>query len=357
MSRIDDDREAARLAERIAEQRRQEDRLRTDKKAADSAFSRLVSESQKQQGQMQRQNLNRGHSSEADAKFLEKANPFSDERTKEDRGRALGRYGMLHARAEEKQHNVVLRELMGQKAKSAQEGPKQTEKKGLQGQGGRQTVSENPEVAKKQSEQMAKLHQSDRAFSRAEVREQAEAGKKSVAQTESQQEARTSQLKGDDKKHDEVKAETRSARTEERASHMRQASEPKRSDKETREELSSLLSTNPALMEPAPIVRPKSTGDSERLRKLASEIAQKIVERVRVGTNKAGNAEFQIDLRSDVLSGLSLRVSSSGGKISVVFSGSDRNTLKTVEDQTEALRNALGVRGLTLTDIKLEMIS
>jgi len=111
------------------------------------------------------------------------------------------------------------------------------------------------------------------------------------------------------------------------------------------------------LMEPAPIVRPKSTGDSERLRRIASEIAQKIVERVRVGTNKAGNAEFQIDLRSDVLSGLSLRVSASAGKIDVVFSGSDRNSLKTVEEQSEALRTALDVRGLTLSNIKFEMTS
>jgi len=359
MSRIDDDREAARQAERIAEQRRQEDKLRTDKKATDSAFARLVGESQKQQGQIQRQNIHRGHASEADAKFLEKADPSSAERAKEDRERALGRYGVLSTRSGDKKTNVVLRELMEtnpKEAESAQafsESNKQVSKKQLQGQG----TWENQEQVKKHSEQAVKLHQSDREFSKAEIREQAEMGKKSVSQTESQQEARSAQSKSDDKKHTEMKSEARSARTEEKAAHMRQASETKRPDKETREDLGSLLRTNPALMEPAPIVRPKQTGDSERLRKIASEIAQKIVERVRVGTNKTGNAEFQIDLRSDVLSGLSLRVSASGGKISVVFSGSDKNTLKTVESQSEALRTALDVRGLTLTHMKFEMTS
>jgi len=358
MSRIDDDGNAARHAERVAEQRRQEEKLRTHKQAADSAFARLVSEGHKQQGQVQRQNLNRGHASEADAKFLEKADPSSSARTKEDRERMLGRYGVLSTRTGDKPTHVVLRELMGktpQEAKSekANEGEKSLSGKQLQGQ----TPAENQELAKKHSEQGTKLHLSDRELSKAEGREQAEAGKKSASQTEGQLESRSAQSRVDAKKHAEVGAEARSARTEEKASDMRQASKAKLSDKEGREDLGKLLSTNPALMEPAPVVRPKSTGDSERLRRLASEIAQKIVERVRVGTNKAGNAEFQIDLRSDVLAGLSLKVSSSGGKISVVFSGSDKNALKTVEEQSEALRNALDVRGLTLTDFKLEMIS
>ncbi len=111
---------------------------------------------------------------------------------------------------------------------------------------------------------------------------------------------------------------------------------------------------NPALMAPVPVARPKETGASERLRALANEIAQKIVERVRVGTNAAGKAEFQIDLRSSVLSGLSIKVSGGNGKIRAVFAGSDREVLKLLRDNAESLKQALGGRGLTLEDLRIE---
>ncbi|MCL2012567.1 MAG: hypothetical protein FWG75_07270 [Cystobacterineae bacterium] len=339
MSRIDDD-GAARQAERVAEQRRIEDKLRVDKQATNTVFSRLVSDSQKQQGQ----NINRGHASEAHAKFLEKADPSSAARMQADKERVLGRYARAGGES-----NAVLRELMGQEgesAKASSENNKPLSQKQLKEQSTQHS-----------QEQATKLQQGDRNLSKTETREQAEVGKKSASETESQVEGRSAQAKSDAKKYTAAREESKSIRAEEKTSDMRQAAELKRSNKEPQEDLGRLLNTNPALMEPAPLVRPKPTGDSERLRRIASEIAQKIVERVRVGTNKAGNAEFQIDFRSDVLSGLSMRVSSSGGKISVVFSGSDKNALKVVEEQSDALHTALDVRGLTLTHLKFEMNS
>lgn len=111
---------------------------------------------------------------------------------------------------------------------------------------------------------------------------------------------------------------------------------------------------NPALMAPVPVAQPKPTAGSDRLRAIANEIAQKIVERVRVGTNGAGAAEFQIDLRSDVLKGLSIKLSAKNGKISAVFSGSDRDVLKMIEEQSEGLKSALNGRGLKLEDLRFE---
>lgn len=112
---------------------------------------------------------------------------------------------------------------------------------------------------------------------------------------------------------------------------------------------------NPALMAPVPVAKPKPTAGSDRLRAIANEIAQKIVERVRVGTNAAGHAEFQIDLRNDVLSGLSIKISARNGKIQATFAGSDRQVLKMLEEQREGLKSALGGRGLTLEDLKFEV--
>jgi hypothetical protein len=111
---------------------------------------------------------------------------------------------------------------------------------------------------------------------------------------------------------------------------------------------------NPALMAPVPVAKPKSTAGSERLRAIANEIAQKIVERVRVGTNAMGNAEFQIDLRGDVLSGLSIKLTAKNGKIHAVFSGKDREVLKMLEEQRDGLKSALAGRGLTLEEMRVE---
>lgn len=111
---------------------------------------------------------------------------------------------------------------------------------------------------------------------------------------------------------------------------------------------------NPALMAPVPVAKPKDGPGSDRLRQLANEIAQKIVERVRVGTNAAGAAEFQIDLRSNVLAGLSIKVSGGRGKIKLVFSGQDREVLKLLGEQAEGLKKVLGGRGLTLDELRIE---
>jgi flagellar hook-length control protein FliK len=119
-------------------------------------------------------------------------------------------------------------------------------------------------------------------------------------------------------------------------------------------ELAAGFRFNPALMAPVPVAKPKATAGSERLRAMANEIAQKIVERVRVGTNAMGNAEFQIDLRGDVLSGLSIKLTAKNGKIQAVFSGKDREVLKMLEEQRDGLKSALAGRGLTLEDMRVE---
>lgn len=111
---------------------------------------------------------------------------------------------------------------------------------------------------------------------------------------------------------------------------------------------------NPALLAPAPVAKPRMAAGSDRLRLLANEIAQKIVERARVGTNAAGNAEFQIDLRSNVLSGLSIKLSSRNGRIKAVFSGNDREVLKMLQEQRERIQKALTERGLSLEELRVE---
>ncbi|HEY8207096.1 MAG TPA: flagellar hook-length control protein FliK [Myxococcaceae bacterium] len=111
---------------------------------------------------------------------------------------------------------------------------------------------------------------------------------------------------------------------------------------------------NPALMAPVAVAQPRTGVMSEKLRALANEIAQKIVQNVRVGTNRAGEAEFQIDLKSSVLNGLQIKVSSKHGKITAVFSGKDTEVLKLIKQNADGLKSALQGRGLTLADLRIE---
>jgi len=125
-------------------------------------------------------------------------------------------------------------------------------------------------------------------------------------------------------------------------------------DKKDGAEMAAGFRFNPALMAPVPVAKPTATAGSERMRALANEIAQKIVERIRVGTNAAGHAEFQIELRGDVLSGLSIKLSAKNGKIQAVFSGKDREVLKMLEQQRDGLKTALAGKGLTLETMRVE---
>jgi hypothetical protein len=111
---------------------------------------------------------------------------------------------------------------------------------------------------------------------------------------------------------------------------------------------------NPALMAPAPVAQPRVSAASERLRALANEIAQKIVQRVRVGTNKDGMAEFQIDLKSTVLAGLSMKVMGQRGRVRAHFQCKDEGVLKLLRDNADGLKAQLESRGLKLEELKIE---
>jgi hypothetical protein len=110
---------------------------------------------------------------------------------------------------------------------------------------------------------------------------------------------------------------------------------------------------NPALMAPVPVAKPKEKSP-EGLRVIATEIAQKIVERVLVGIDGAGRPEFQIELRSDVLAGLSIRISGANGKIHASFSAADRAVVKLLRETADGLKQALRKRGLTLEELRIE---
>jgi hypothetical protein len=101
-----------------------------------------------------------------------------------------------------------------------------------------------------------------------------------------------------------------------------------------------------ALMAPPPLARPKDVQKASPLRAFAQEIADRIVKHVHVGTNKMGLPEFQIELKSEVLKGLKVKVAGRHGRIRASFSSQDLAVIKQLRGGITQLREALTARGL-----------
>ncbi len=329
MSRVDDDRDAARVAARLAEAKRAEESKKTDKAAADSVFSKLVGK-QKEQAQTQ---AGQTSARDAIAHLLEQTEAAATD----------------HTQSQER----VGKQAQGENAFKSKLGSKQLQEKVASNT---RSEGEHTQASRASDDQGAQATQSGRAADTGAQAGRAE-GRRSDAKVTSE---RLDERKESSDAAGAGKGGVGGARGEKGdlktdADKGGQGSGSGGKDqKDGAGAMGPGFRFNPALMAPVPVAKQKDVGGSERLRKVANEIAQKIVERVRVGTNAAGKVEMQIDLRSDVLSGLSVKVSSHQGKIKAVFSGSDKDVLKAIEEQGEALKEALAKRGLTLEDFKVE---
>ncbi len=340
MSRIDDDREADKAAQRLIQAKLLEQKKSKDKVAQDSNFAKLVGQ-QKEQSQKTEKDMSTRSAiahliehSETDAKaeaaHADSSQADHQQQAKEGDARAfrsrmgmksmgeksLGERLMTGARADGQRSGDVKQssERNNANASAGRSADQSAQAKGTSGRAS---------DAKAARETLAARHEaSDKAGEAAAEGASSASSDKGDIKTDADKGGQGGQQQGGgDKKGGEVPAGFR---------------------------------FNPALMAPVPVAQKNTTQGSDRLRRIASEIAQKIVERVRVGTNAAGNAEFQIDLRSNVLSGLQVKVSAKNGRISAVFSGSDRDVLKMLQEQEEALKGALSSRGLQLENFKVE---
>ena len=319
MSRVEDDRQAQRAAERLVQEKRLQESKTRQRQEGENAFSKLVQQQKAQQAQTQQQ-------------------------------QSLGRSVLANLKQQ------------AEKGKAEQQGEAQ---RGQTRQMGKSQEANVQQARSGEGERLAQGRQTDSA----QTSQAAQGRQNDQGVAQSRAESRLSDAKAtDDIQHQRGEATDRG---NENAAAGAQTSRSKGSlkadadgggkgsggegkDKKDGGELAAGFRFNPALMAPVPVAKPKGTAGSERLRAIANEIAQKIVERVRVGTNAAGQAEFQIDLRGDVLKGLSIKLSAKNGKIQAVFSGSDRDVLKMLEEQREGLKNALAGRGLTLEDLRIE---
>ncbi len=332
MSRVDDDRDAARVAERLALAKRTEESRSKDKAGAASTFSKLVLGQKTAQQQLtgQRASAKTQESSNSARSAIAQMLGESDAKAVEGGTQEGRRQDTTHTQAR-----------MGSKSFDDKVKQSATSESAA---GGR--VKESGEQGQMQSRSALWADQLSGA-SRSEGRSQ---------------DAQTTHARLDDRKEssDSTASKAGSASGGARAekgdlkADSDKGGQQGGKDKGSEPMAAASFRFNPALMAPVSIQKKNETQSSDRLRKAAAEIAQKIVERVRVGTNALGKMEFQIDLKSEVLGGMSVKVSSKNGKITAVFSGADRDVLKLLEEQSETLKSALSARGLTLETLKTE---
>ena len=330
MSRVDDDRDAARVAARLAEAKRTQEGQKTKKAAENNAFSKLVA-GQKQETQVKQEgNLARS----AIAQMLEAAEAGHADEAKH-----------LEQGAQGTQQESAFKSKLGSKGQdqkvqqSSRSDGQQTAQVKEQGDQGLSQTANSRQADQSGNAKAAQGRSGDAKVGRERLEERKEAGESSGSS------GATGGVS--------AKGEKGDLKTDSDKGGGQQGGGNK-DGKDGAAAANPGFRFNPALMAPMSVAKPKEATGSERLRKVANELAQKIVEKVRIGTNAMGKTEFQIDLKGDVLAGLSVKVSAKNGKISAVFSGSDKEVLKLIEEQGEALKAALGARGLTLEDFKTE---
>lgn len=326
MSRVEDDREAARLAAKLAEARRSEETQRDRRAQENSAFSKLVGQQKEQAKTAQQGALARS----AIAELLEAAEAGQQAEA-----------GHLASTQSEQAQQGQFRARLGARGFEAQ-GRAARREEGAQLEQGRATDGQA-------QADTAGARLSDGASSSRAAQGRASDAKGTRASLEDRHESSDGASQG---AKGQGKADKGALKTDADRGGGQQQGGGK--DQRDGSNMGPGFRFNPALMAPVPLAKKKEATGSDRLRKVANELAQKIVERVRVGTNAAGKVEFQVDLRSDVLAGLSVKVSANNGKISAVFQGSDRDVMKLLEEHEDTLREALTARGLKLEDFKLE---
>ena len=333
MSRVDDDRDAARVTERLMQAKRAEESKAKDKAGAASQFSKLV----------------QGQKAAAQATAGQKAQAQTQESSNSTRSAIAKMLGDSDAQKAEGGKNEGARQE--KTTTQARVGSRGLEDKVRQSSSDESGDSGRVKESGTQGQmQTCSARSADQSSSASRTEGRGADAQTSNARLEDRKESSDSASSKAGAAGGSARAEKGDLKTDADKGGGQQGGK----DKGGEPAAAASFRFNPALMAPVSVAKPNPTQSSDKLRKAAAEIAQKIVERVRVGTNATGKMEFQIDLKNDVLGGMSVKVSSKNGKITAVFSGSDKDVLKMLEEQSESLKTALSARGLTLETLKTE---
>ncbi len=91
--------------------------------------------------------------------------------------------------------------------------------------------------------------------------------------------------------------------------------------------------------------------DASRQAALTQQVLNKLVQYVRMGINRAGEKEIQVDLHEKIFRGLKLRVTTKGGKVGVHFRTADARGREVFEQQSDAIKSALAAKGIEVAEL------
>jgi hypothetical protein len=91
------------------------------------------------------------------------------------------------------------------------------------------------------------------------------------------------------------------------------------------------------------------------VRTLPKAVLDQIINRVAILQDKDFNKEIQIDFRDNFFNGLSLKVTSRDGEVSVEFIAPNRDVQATFKNEREKLAEALGEKGVTVRSIEVSL--
>lgn len=86
---------------------------------------------------------------------------------------------------------------------------------------------------------------------------------------------------------------------------------------------------------------------------MTQAILNQLVQYARIGINKMGDKEIQIDLHEKIFRGLKMRVTSRDGKIGVHFMAADAQTRSVFEKNKDQIKDALEKKGILVEDIRV----
>lgn len=86
---------------------------------------------------------------------------------------------------------------------------------------------------------------------------------------------------------------------------------------------------------------------------LPQEVLNQVVRYVRIGLNKQGNKEVELDLHQNVFKGLRLRFSSRHGKVDLHFLAANAEVRDLFERESPQIREALEKKGIAVENIRV----
>jgi hypothetical protein len=89
-------------------------------------------------------------------------------------------------------------------------------------------------------------------------------------------------------------------------------------------------------------------------RSLPRQVIDEVVQAVRVGVNRAGDKELQFDLKSNVLDGMTIRVSIHEGKVVTILEAASRDVKDKLESHVGELMHTLTQKGLQVANVEVQ---